>query len=353
MALINCHKCGNEISDKAAYCSHCGYPVQLKIVPKKFCGYCGAEVDSCSNFCDQCGRSINKNSETNVTSELGEIKENIQETNIDKTNRQKLYVITVKGYKCDKNNAIYALSTETYTKFGNQELAAKLDAGSPFAVSAYKKRDIAETIASRLRDFYHISCVVEEKNSKAKVNDNNGVNNSYGASQGQTAPSNENTEPEVVMCPRCGKKELLDNIVKCPNCGYLIKTHFDYMKKRKIEIPNEIKMPEEPDYTLVLLGALFILGMTILFCLEIAEQTELFETVGEFGGSFVITSLVATILFFPGYFIWASYKRKKDDYRLASEDFEAYKKIKYDRELKKSEEFIKKTISERYGLQRK
>ena len=110
MALINCHKCGNEISDKAAYCSHCGYPVQLKIVPKKFCGYCGAEVDSCSNFCDQCGRSINKKSETNVTSELGEIKENIQETNIDKTNRQSVYVshkALVKAVKEDQKKYLY------------------------------------------------------------------------------------------------------------------------------------------------------------------------------------------------------------------------------------------------------
>lgn len=39
MALIKCHECGNQVSDKATYCPHCGYPLldktSTKIEPNK------------------------------------------------------------------------------------------------------------------------------------------------------------------------------------------------------------------------------------------------------------------------------------------------------------------------------
>ena len=37
MALIKCHECGKEISDKASACIHCGYPLantQKKVAEK-------------------------------------------------------------------------------------------------------------------------------------------------------------------------------------------------------------------------------------------------------------------------------------------------------------------------------
>ena len=34
MALIKCPECGKEISDKAEYCIHCGYPLVLRSVDK-------------------------------------------------------------------------------------------------------------------------------------------------------------------------------------------------------------------------------------------------------------------------------------------------------------------------------
>jgi uncharacterized membrane protein YvbJ len=33
MALVNCPECGQQVSDKAAFCPHCGYP--FKAVPQK------------------------------------------------------------------------------------------------------------------------------------------------------------------------------------------------------------------------------------------------------------------------------------------------------------------------------
>ncbi len=38
MSLIKCTECGNEVSDKAANCPHCGAPIDTKI----HCPNCGS-----------------------------------------------------------------------------------------------------------------------------------------------------------------------------------------------------------------------------------------------------------------------------------------------------------------------
>ncbi len=53
MAMIKCPECGNEVSDKAKKCIHCG-----KILieePKKICGECGKEIDINAAECPHCG----------------------------------------------------------------------------------------------------------------------------------------------------------------------------------------------------------------------------------------------------------------------------------------------------------
>ncbi len=56
MAMIQCPECGNEVSDKAKKCIHCG-----KILieePKRFCTECGKEVDMNATECPHCGCPI-------------------------------------------------------------------------------------------------------------------------------------------------------------------------------------------------------------------------------------------------------------------------------------------------------
>ncbi len=54
MALINCKECGQQISDSAKVCPHCGAPV----VKDVFCPKCGTKVPENVAFCPECGNPI-------------------------------------------------------------------------------------------------------------------------------------------------------------------------------------------------------------------------------------------------------------------------------------------------------
>lgn len=59
MALIKCPGCGEEVSDKAVSCVHCGYALvdenaEEKLAPR-LCPDCGKEVDAEAVSCPACG----------------------------------------------------------------------------------------------------------------------------------------------------------------------------------------------------------------------------------------------------------------------------------------------------------
>lgn len=54
MALINCKECGQEISDNASVCPHCGAPV----IKDVYCPKCGTKVPENIQFCPTCGNPI-------------------------------------------------------------------------------------------------------------------------------------------------------------------------------------------------------------------------------------------------------------------------------------------------------
>ena len=69
MALIKCPECGNEISDKAQQCIHCGYPIPKsneKIIittSKAPCPKCGANwhiIEGDNDVCKACGHIFGK-----------------------------------------------------------------------------------------------------------------------------------------------------------------------------------------------------------------------------------------------------------------------------------------------------
>ncbi|HIZ85341.1 MAG TPA: TM2 domain-containing protein [Candidatus Coprenecus stercoravium] len=51
MALINCRECGQQISDSASVCPHCG----ATVVKEVFCSNCGAKMPQDMKYCPQCG----------------------------------------------------------------------------------------------------------------------------------------------------------------------------------------------------------------------------------------------------------------------------------------------------------
>lgn len=54
MSLINCKECGQQISDAAKTCPHCGAPV----VKDVYCPKCGTKVPENVKFCPACGSTI-------------------------------------------------------------------------------------------------------------------------------------------------------------------------------------------------------------------------------------------------------------------------------------------------------
>lgn len=55
MAMIQCPECGQEISDKAKKCIHCGKVLIEEVLPKKYCSECGKEVSLEAVECPYCG----------------------------------------------------------------------------------------------------------------------------------------------------------------------------------------------------------------------------------------------------------------------------------------------------------
>lgn len=54
MALIKCKECGQEISDTAKTCPHCG----AAVVKDVFCVKCGTKVPENIKFCPTCGAPV-------------------------------------------------------------------------------------------------------------------------------------------------------------------------------------------------------------------------------------------------------------------------------------------------------
>lgn len=55
MAMIPCPDCGQEISDKAKKCIHCGKVLIEEVKPQKFCAECGKEIPIEAEACPFCG----------------------------------------------------------------------------------------------------------------------------------------------------------------------------------------------------------------------------------------------------------------------------------------------------------
>ena len=57
MAIINCSECGNQISDKAKKCIHCGKVFEENTTELKemICEECGNAIPESSNVCPNCG----------------------------------------------------------------------------------------------------------------------------------------------------------------------------------------------------------------------------------------------------------------------------------------------------------
>ena len=51
----------------------------------------------------------------------------------------------------------------------------------------------------------------------------------------------------LVKCPECGRENVSDTAVQCPNCGYAIKAHFDRIRlnKQRIELEKQAEIRKQ------------------------------------------------------------------------------------------------------------
>ena len=71
MAMTTCPNCGEQISDKAKKCVHCGTVLVPK--EKKYCPDCGAELEEGMYICPKCGCPIENIIETEKTPQQVEV----------------------------------------------------------------------------------------------------------------------------------------------------------------------------------------------------------------------------------------------------------------------------------------
>lgn len=80
MAMINCPKCNEKISDKASKCVHCGF----KLAKEKTitCSECGNEISPKKKICPHCGCPVDEINNNDDTQKVELTKDSFREKNI-------------------------------------------------------------------------------------------------------------------------------------------------------------------------------------------------------------------------------------------------------------------------------
>ena len=90
MAMITCPNCGEQVSDKAKKCVHCGEI----LIPeeKKYCAECGAELEEGAILCEKCGCPVNA---SNETEKEPIVPQQVEVTGVKVTKKSKRIIVSV------------------------------------------------------------------------------------------------------------------------------------------------------------------------------------------------------------------------------------------------------------------
>lgn len=164
MAMTTCPNCGEQISDKAKKCVHCG----AVLIPeeKKYCPDCGAELEEGMESCPQCGCPI----ENDATSEA--IPQQVEVTGVKVSKRsKKLIVIGIIAV------ILVAISAAVGVQVHKKNVAAKAAAevqkqseeyGSNLSLAAYSMlsgASDAETCGNLIKQVWY-NAIYKESDSK-------------------------------------------------------------------------------------------------------------------------------------------------------------------------------------------
>lgn len=90
MAMIICPNCGEQISDKAKSCVHCGALFQPE--EKKICEECGAELEEEMATCPFCGCPVTESNDVNL-----DVPQQVEVTGVRMTKRTKKIAVIAGG----------------------------------------------------------------------------------------------------------------------------------------------------------------------------------------------------------------------------------------------------------------
>lgn len=122
MAMITCPKCGQQVSDKAKNCVHCG--AILIQEEKRVCSECGAELEAGATECPNCGCPV----EDIAVQENDEQPQKVELTGVKVARKVKLIISIM--------------------------IAVLLAAGTiVFGVNQYQKKKAAEEYAKRVEEY--------------------------------------------------------------------------------------------------------------------------------------------------------------------------------------------------------
>lgn len=164
MAMTTCPNCGEQISDKAKKCVHCG--TVLVQEEKKYCPDCGAELEEGMDTCPKCGCPIENIIETEKTPQQIEV------TGVKITKKSKKIIaiaiiavigvamIVAIGVQTHKKNVAAKAATEAQKQ--SQEYGTNLNLA---AYSMLSGASDAETCGNLIKKVWY-NAIYEESDSK-------------------------------------------------------------------------------------------------------------------------------------------------------------------------------------------
>lgn len=120
MALIECLECGNQVSDRANACPHCGFPINQISSNKIECPNCGMSIDMDCEECPICGFLIKQIVGISPQQEHSSEKEPVSQNYVEVPRQEK----EVKGNaisRLDINGSVKIWSYEDGIKIGENK----------------------------------------------------------------------------------------------------------------------------------------------------------------------------------------------------------------------------------------
>lgn len=164
MAMTTCPNCGEQISDKAKKCVHCG----TVLIPeeKNYCSDCGAELEDGIESCPKCGCPIEKNDDIDTTPQQVEV------TGVKITKKSKKIIIIV-AIAIVVAAIIAGVGVQTYKKNAADKAAAEAqkqseEYGSNLNMAAYSMlsgASDAETCGNLIKKVWY-NAIYEEGDSE-------------------------------------------------------------------------------------------------------------------------------------------------------------------------------------------